>query len=100
MFSRNFMVSGLTFKSLIHLESGLVSGVKTVVQFSQHPLLKGLSFPILYSWFLYHKLIDHICMVLILGSLFCSMIYASVFMTMTYYFDYICKGIYLFISPF
>uniref|UniRef100_A0A9L0R491 Uncharacterized protein n=1 Tax=Equus caballus TaxID=9796 RepID=A0A9L0R491_HORSE len=51
--SRIFMVSGLTFKSLIHFELIFVHGVRewctfillhVAVQFSQHHLLKRLSF--------------------------------------------------------
>ena len=51
--SRNFMVSGLTFRSLIHFEFIFLYGVRkcsnfilshTPVQFSQHHLLKRLSF--------------------------------------------------------
>ena len=51
--SRNFMVSGLTFRSLIHFEFIFVHGVRkcfsfilsqVVDQFSQHHLLKRLSF--------------------------------------------------------
>ena len=51
--SSSFIVSGLTFRSLIHFEFILVYGVKkclsfillqVVGQFSQHHLLKRLSF--------------------------------------------------------
>ena len=51
--SRSFIVSGLTFRSLIHFELIFVYGVKewsnfsfvhVAVQFSQHYLLKKLSF--------------------------------------------------------
>ena len=51
--SRSFIVSGLTFRSLIHFEFIFVYGVKrcssfillqAVDQFSQHHLLKRLSF--------------------------------------------------------
>ena len=51
--SRIFMVSGLTFRPLIDFELPFVYGVRTrpsfillrvAVQFSQHPLLKRLSF--------------------------------------------------------
>ena len=54
MFSpKSFIVSGLTFRSLIHLEFIFVYGVRecsnfillhVAVQFSQHDLLKMLSF--------------------------------------------------------
>ena len=51
--SRNFIVSGLTFRSLIHFDFIFVFGVRecssfillqVVDQFSQHHLLKRLSF--------------------------------------------------------
>ena len=51
--SRSFIVYGLTFRSLIHFEFIFVYGVRkcsslillqVVHQFSQHYLLKGLSF--------------------------------------------------------
>ena len=52
-FSKSFIVSGLTFKSLIYFESIFMHGVgkcsifillHVAVQFSQHRLLKRLSF--------------------------------------------------------
>ena len=52
---KSFIVSGLMFRSLIHLEFILVSGVRecpnfillhVAVQFSQHHLLRRLSFPL------------------------------------------------------
>ena len=52
--SKSLIVSGLTFRSLIHFEFIFVHGVKecsnfillhVAVQFSQHHLLKRLSFP-------------------------------------------------------
>ena len=57
--SKNFIISGLTFRSLIHFEFIFVYGVRkccsfillpVVDQFSQHHLLKRLSF--LYCIFL------------------------------------------------
>ena len=51
--SKSFIVFGLTFKSLIHLEFTFVDGVQkcfsfirlhVAIQFSQHHLLKSLSF--------------------------------------------------------
>ena len=51
--SKTFTVSSLTFRSLIHFEFNFVYGVRecsnfillhVAVQFSQHHLLKGLSF--------------------------------------------------------
>ena len=52
--SKSFIVSGLTFRSLIHFEFILVCGVRkcsnfillhVAVQFSQHYLLRRLSLP-------------------------------------------------------
>ena len=56
-YSRSFIVSDLTFKSLIHFEFIFVYGFKkcssfillVADQFSQHHLLKRLSFSIVYS---------------------------------------------------
>ena len=82
MFSfRNFMVSGLTLTSLIHFEFIFVSGVRwcsnlivlyVAVQFSQHHLLKTLSSLYCIFFLLCYRLINHRCMGLFLGSLFCS----------------------------
>ena len=53
-YSKSFIVSGLTFRSLIHFEFIFVYGVRkcsnfillhVAVQFSQHHLLKKLSLP-------------------------------------------------------
>ena len=51
--SRSFIVSGLTFRSLIHFEFIFVYGVREcpnfillAVQFSKHHLLKKLSSPL------------------------------------------------------
>ena len=53
IYSRSFIVSGLTFRFLIHFEFIFVYGVRkcssfillhVAVQFSQHHLLKRLSF--------------------------------------------------------
>ena len=52
-YSKSFIVSGLTFRSLIHFEFTFVYGVRecsnfillqVAVQFDQHHLLKKLSF--------------------------------------------------------
>ena len=57
MFSKGFIVSGLTFRSLIHFEFIFVYGVRkcfsfillqVVDQFSQHYLLKEIVFSPLY----------------------------------------------------
>ena len=82
--SRYFMVSGLTFRSLIHFEFIFVYSMRKyynfillhlVVQFSQHQLLKRLYFSPLYILVSFVVLIDYMCMGLFLGSLFCSFIY-------------------------
>ena len=74
-----FIVSSLTFRSLIHFEFIFVYGVKecsnfillhAVVQFSQHHLMKRLSF-LVYSCLLCCRLIDHRCEGLFLGFLTC-----------------------------
>ena len=62
--SKSFIVSGLTFRPLIHFEFIFVYDIRkcsnfillhVAVQFSQHHLLKRLSLPIVYSYFLCHK---------------------------------------------
>ena len=78
--SKIFIVSGLTFRSLNHLKFIFVYGVRecsnfillhVAVQFSQHHLLKRLSF--LHCLFLPPLLeIDHRCVGLYLGLLSCS----------------------------
>ena len=54
VFSKRSIVSGLTFRSLVHFESVFVYGIRkcsnfillhVAVQFSQHHLLKRLSLP-------------------------------------------------------
>ena len=71
----------LMFKSLSHFEFIFVRDVMmfsnfidlhAAVQFSQHHSLKRLSFSILCSCLLCQRLIDHRCLHLFLGSLFCS----------------------------
>ena len=78
--SKNFIVSCLKFRSLIHFVFIFVYGVKECsnftlfhvpVQFSQHHLLKRL-LSILYSFFLCHILGDHRCVGLSLDFLSCS----------------------------
>ena len=83
MFScRSFIVSSLTFKSLIHFELIFVYGVRECsnfillhvsVQFFSAPLIEQTVYSsIVYSCLLCHKLIDHKYVGLFLGSLFCS----------------------------
>ena len=75
------MVSGLTFRFLINLEFIFVYGVIEYSNFillhvaipcSQHHLLKRISFFHCIFLLFSHRLIDHKCMGLFLGSLFCS----------------------------
>ena len=79
--SSSFIVSGLTFRSLIHFKIIFVYGVRkysssillqVVDQFSQHHLLKRLSF--LHCIFLppLSEIGVHRCVDLSLGFLFCS----------------------------
>ena len=87
MFSSwSFIVSILTFMSLIHFEFIFVFGIRecsdfiflhVVVQFSQHHLLKRLFFcfcffTVVFSFLLCHRLDDYMCLSLSLGSLSCS----------------------------
>ena len=67
IFSSNFMALGLAFRSLIYFEFIFAYGVRkcsnlivlhVAVPFFQHHLLKRL-FPILYSFLLCHRLINH-----------------------------------------
>ena len=76
-FPRSFMVSNLTFRPLIQFELIFVYDVRkcsnlllhVALQFSQHHFLK--TFSLIYSCLLYCRLIDHKCVGLFLGSLFC-----------------------------
>ena len=92
---RSFMVSGLTFKSLIHFEFVFVYGVRqwssfillhVAVQFSHYHLLKTLPFPLVYPCVLCYRLIGHICVDLFLGSLFYS-IHIWVLITVALYYS-------------
>ena len=92
--SKTFMVSGLTFRSLIHFVFIFVCSMTkcpnfillhVAVQFSQHQLLKRLSFPHFF----------HLCYRLIINAQvyfwdFCSipLIYVSVHVPIPYCFDY------------
>ena len=75
--SKSFIVSGLTFRSLNHFKFIFVCGVNFIllhvaVQFSQHQLLKRLSF--LHCILLppLSKTGEHICVGISLGFLSCS----------------------------
>ena len=75
-----FMVSVLTFRSLIHFELIFVHSVRkyfnflllhVAFQFSQHHYGRDHLFPIVYSCLLCCTLIDNECVALFLRSLFC-----------------------------
>ena len=77
---RSFMESCLMFKSLSHFEFIFVHSVMvcshaiylhSAYQLAQHHLVKRL-FPILYFCLPCQRLIDHGCVGLFMGSLFCS----------------------------
>ena len=80
--SKRFIVSGLIFRSLIHFEFMFVYGVRKcsnfillyiTVYFSQHHLLKRLSFlSIVYSCLLCQRKGARRCVGLFLGFLSCS----------------------------
>ena len=79
--SRSFIVSGLTFRSLIHFEFIFVYGIikcssfillQVVDQFSQHHLLKRLSLIHCIFLLLCQRQGVHRCVDLSLGFLFCS----------------------------
>ena len=96
VFFQKFLVSGLTFRPLIHFEYIFVYGMRkcsnftllhVAVQFSQHHLLKGLSFlhciflpPLLQS--------DHKCVGLFWALYSVPLIYVSAFVSVPCYFDY------------
>ena len=77
--SKSFIVSGLIFRPLIHFEFIFVYDVRACsnsillhvgVQFSQH-LLKRLSFLVVYSCLLCHRLVDHrgVCVCVFISGL-------------------------------
>uniref|UniRef100_A0A8D0PAW3 Uncharacterized protein n=1 Tax=Sus scrofa TaxID=9823 RepID=A0A8D0PAW3_PIG len=76
--SKSLIVSGLIARSLIHFEFIFVCGVRecsnfilfhVAIQFSQHHLLKGLSFLYCIFFLPCHRLVDCRCVGLILGFL-------------------------------
>ena len=79
--SSSFMISGLKFKSLTYFEFIFVYGVKKfsylillheAVQYLRIIYWSDCFFSIIYSCLLCHRVIDHKCMGLFLGFLFCS----------------------------
>ena len=94
--SRSFTVSGLTFRYLIYFEFIFIYGVRecsnfillhVAIQFSHHHLWH-CSFSIGHSWLLCHRLIDHKCVGLFLALHSDPLVYVSVFVPVSYYFDY------------
>ena len=94
--SQSFRVSGLISRSLIHLEFIFVYGVRAcsnvilfhvAVQFSQHHLLKRLSFLHCIVLLPLSRLVGCKCMDLILGFLSCSTDLYFVFVPVPYGFD-------------
>ena len=79
----SFMVLDLTFRSSIYFESNVACGKRKCSNFSLlhftcsfsifKPLSEETLFPNAYSYLLCCKLIDHMCVGLFLGSIFCSM---------------------------
>ena len=91
-FSKNFIVSGLTFRSLIHFEFISVYGVRkcssfillqVVGQFSQHHLLKRLSCLVLPP--LSKIRCFHSCMDLSVDFYFVPLIHISVFVATNFF---------------
>ena len=79
--SRSFMVSSLTFRSLIHCDFILYMVLENVLisffyiwlsSFPRTTCWRDCLFSIVYSCLLCRRLIDHKCVGLFLGSLFCS----------------------------
>ena len=95
--SKSLIVSGLTFRPLIHFEFIFVYGVRecynfillhVAVQFSQRHLFKRLSFLHCVSLPVCHRLGVHMCVALSLGFLSCSVDLYSVFVPVPYCLDY------------
>ena len=95
--SKSFIVSGLTFRSLIHFEFIFVYGVRkcsnfillhVAVQFSQHHLLKKLSLPPLYilASFVKNKVPRGAC-VYFWAFYLVPLVYISVFVPVPYCLD-------------
>src|SRR5574340_3166 len=95
--SRSFIVSGLTFRSLIHFEFIFVYGVRkwssfillqVVDQFSQHHLLKRLS---LIHWIFLPPLskirCPYVAWIYLWAFFFVPLIYISVFVLVPYCLD-------------
>ena len=109
--SKSFIVSDLTFRSLIHFKFIFVYGIRecsnfilldVAIQFSQDQLLKRCFPSIPYSCLLHHRLGDHRYVSLSLGFLYCSIdLYCcSFFMPVPYHLDYCISAVNLSKSSF
>ena len=93
--SRSFMVYGLTFRSLIHFEFIFIYDVRKIHSCTCNspvfpaPLMEETPFlSFVYSCHLCCRFIDHRCVGLFLGSLFCSTdLYVSIYVS-AYCFDF------------
>ena len=93
--SRSFMVYGLAFRSLIHFEFIFIYDVRKIHSFTCNSLVfpapfmeETPFFSFVYSCHLCCRLIDHRCVGLFLGSLFCSIdLYVSIYLS-AYCFDF------------
>ena len=94
--SRSFIVSGITFRSLIHFEFIFVYGVRecssfillqVVDQFSQHHLLKEIVFYPLYILASFVKDVSIGVWIYLWAFYFVPLIYSSVFVPVTYCLD-------------
>ena len=84
--SRSFILSGLTFKSLIHFEFIFMYGVIKCSNFILSHV--AIQFSQLCSCLLCHRLVDHRCLDLFMGFLPIPLIHISVFVPVPYCFDY------------
>ena len=94
--SRSFIVSGLTFRSLIHFEFIFVYGVRKCSsfillqvfdQFSQHHLLKRLSFPLYILASFVEDKVSIGSWIYLWAFNSVPLIYISVFVPVPYYLD-------------
>ena len=94
--SKSFIVSGLTFRSLIHFEFIFVYGVRHCssfillhvgVQFSQHHLLKRLSFSIVYFASFVKDKVPLYAWVYLWAFYLVPLVYISVFVPVPYCLD-------------
>ena len=94
---RGFIASGSEFKFLIYFELIFIYCVwyrpnfilsQVCLQFLHHYYWRDSSFPVVYSWHFCQKLVDCVHIGLVLDSLLSSIDYMSLFIPVSYYFDY------------